>query len=804
MRLPQTLPDGRPWPRITVVTPSFNQGRFIEETILSVLNQDYPNVEHFIIDGGSIDDTLQVLDRYRDRLALVISESDTGQGNAINKGFRRATGEILTWLNSDDMLAPGALAAVAMAFATNSADLISGICTLHENGQVIGHHLTACPDGPLPLDELLDLEGAWLVGEFFYQPEVFFSRALWERAGSYVEESLYYSLDYDLWVRFAEVGGMLHAVGRPLALYRVHPEQKTYGGKFLAELEACRRAHVARIGRNPTFRRRKAEFSRKLRVALLNDIGERYGAGIAHGRIAEGIRRAGHEVHWAYFGQTGPGVPTQSDSARLRQWLASVKPDLAIVGNLHGAGANPLLMSIVAEVCPTLWILHDFWPITGRCAYTAGCLKYKVGCDHTCPTPDEYPALHPDEIEESWVVKRAVLSAEQAPMLLAYSASAAAFARGAFETTATSQVIAPKIEEFRLGIPVERYRVRGRRECREKLGLPLDRFIILFGAASASDKRKGGEHLFEVLKRFRDLPVTCCVVGMWDDSVVLPGIDIRKLGFVSDPEQLALAYAAADVFVGPSLEETLGQVFIEAAACGTPAVGYPVTGVKDAIRDGVTGRLATGVGADHLEAAILDLYGKPDLRADLGVWGPLFVANEWSIEAGYRHLFVALRRLDILDRFNVPHRIHFSSVQPAKSPPASLRQSPWTPGGGFGDREGPHSQFNQLVPFHWCAGPVSELKLNCQITGRYVFIIEYQNILFPMQELVISIDNEFIGKYTLGCTKAPVTRIFVFTANLTAGEHDIFFEFSRWYEATPAEPRKIALIINNFHYYRLP
>src|SRR5437868_2040569 len=92
--LPQTLPHGKPWPRISIVTPSFQQGEFIEETILSILNQEYPDVEHIIIDGGSKDATVAVLDRYRYHVAYVVSEADRGQSHAINKGMAHATGEI--------------------------------------------------------------------------------------------------------------------------------------------------------------------------------------------------------------------------------------------------------------------------------------------------------------------------------------------------------------------------------------------------------------------------------------------------------------------------------------------------------------------------------------------------------------------------------------------------------------------------------------------------------------------------------------------------------------------------------------
>ncbi|RYD47773.1 MAG: glycosyltransferase, partial [Verrucomicrobiaceae bacterium] len=110
-----SLPEGvTAWPRITVITPSYNQGCFIEETLQSVLNQGYPNLQYIVVDGNSTDETREVLERYRDRLDHLIIESDNGQTEAINKGLRLADGELVAWLNSDDMYAPGTLHIAAL------------------------------------------------------------------------------------------------------------------------------------------------------------------------------------------------------------------------------------------------------------------------------------------------------------------------------------------------------------------------------------------------------------------------------------------------------------------------------------------------------------------------------------------------------------------------------------------------------------------------------------------------------------------------------------------------------------------
>ncbi|HZO84353.1 MAG TPA: glycosyltransferase family 2 protein [Verrucomicrobiae bacterium] len=243
-RLPAKLPSGNSWPKISVVTPSFNQGKFITDTFESVLGQKYPNLEYLVLDGGSTDETRMVLDQYRPRLAYSCSQKDNGQADAINKGFARATGDILAWLNSDDQYATDALMHVAAAFDLfPEADVVVGGCGLVESaGSALSQvHHPKLPIGrvvPLPLARLLDVDNCWLKGHFFYQPEVFWRRRIWEAAGAHVLDDLYYCFDYDLWVRMAQAGAKVIHIPDLLALYRVHPAQKTYGDNlpYLPEL----------------------------------------------------------------------------------------------------------------------------------------------------------------------------------------------------------------------------------------------------------------------------------------------------------------------------------------------------------------------------------------------------------------------------------------------------------------------------------------------------------------------------------------------------------------------------------------
>jgi hypothetical protein len=230
-----SIVGGQPWPKISVVMVSFNQAAFLEEGLRSILEQDYPNLEFIVIDGNSTDGSVDILELWRPRLADLVIESDRGQSDGLNKGFTRATGEILTWVNSDDLLEPGALFRVAQAFAAPGVDMVAGGCRqigISRDKIILNHH-NRLPFGiqiALPLGLLLEMDRFWLTGSFFYQPEVFFSREIWKRSGGRLRTDLNYVLDYDLWVRMAAAGAHILHIPDFLACSRTHDQQKTTVG----------------------------------------------------------------------------------------------------------------------------------------------------------------------------------------------------------------------------------------------------------------------------------------------------------------------------------------------------------------------------------------------------------------------------------------------------------------------------------------------------------------------------------------------------------------------------------------------
>ena len=249
--------------RVSIVTPSFNQARFLEETLQSVERQDYPGIEHIVVDGGSTDGSVDIIRRHGHKLAMWVSEPDNGQADAIRKGFSMATGDVLAWLNSDDMLLPGA---VSVAVRELSRDASRGL--------VYGDRLEIDANGNTVGKVRLPAHRHSMFRRNFTVPQetAFFRRACYDDVGG-VDARLHFAMDFDLWVRLSRVTAMWH-VPRFLGCYRRHDESKSVeaavsdrGRRYAEEAEAVYRRHFGRALPSPavmTFYR----LVRHARVAL--------------------------------------------------------------------------------------------------------------------------------------------------------------------------------------------------------------------------------------------------------------------------------------------------------------------------------------------------------------------------------------------------------------------------------------------------------------------------------------------------------------------------------------------------------
>jgi len=214
---PAPLPGA--WPRITLITPSFMQGQFLEQTIRSVLLQNYPNLEYFILDGGSTDGSRAIIEKYEPWLAGWRCEKDAGQAAAVNEGWARATGDVLAWINSDDWYHPGALAAVAPLFCgAQAADWVGGaVDDCGPDGSFLKRH----PAWPTPLPAALSFHDFG-----YYQPGMFWSRRLVEKVGP-LDIDMHLCFDLEFWTRSLAAGFALQSVTEPIACFRQHPAAKT-------------------------------------------------------------------------------------------------------------------------------------------------------------------------------------------------------------------------------------------------------------------------------------------------------------------------------------------------------------------------------------------------------------------------------------------------------------------------------------------------------------------------------------------------------------------------------------------------
>ncbi len=208
------------FPKISIVTPSFNQGKYIEQTILSILDQNYPNLEYIIIDGGSTDNTIAVIKKYANRITYWVSEKDKGQSDALNKGLAKCTGDIFNWINSDDYLEPGALLKIADAFAQTNSDIVCGYSRIFSESsslEVLRHRT-----------EIFYTTEETLVQQRINQQGMFYKLSVIKSLGG-INNNLHFIMDLELWFRYLCTKGQskMVLIDDLIGHFRIHDDSKT-------------------------------------------------------------------------------------------------------------------------------------------------------------------------------------------------------------------------------------------------------------------------------------------------------------------------------------------------------------------------------------------------------------------------------------------------------------------------------------------------------------------------------------------------------------------------------------------------
>ncbi len=251
------------WPKISIVTPSFNQADYLEATILSILNQNYPNLEYIIIDGGSTDNSVEIIKKYADKLTFWVSEPDNGLYDAVQKGFKQSTGDVMAWLNSDDLYHPNALKTVAEIF--NSFADIQWMTTTPTAFDETGRTVNVTDSLKIKWSKFRFYAGDF---RWIQQESTFWRRSLWQKAGERMAVNLRFAGDFELWLRFFRYE-KLYFISTLTGGFRLRStKQLSFDNMdaYLVEVHDCLKAERVNLSRLDKIKMRLLKLDKLLRL----------------------------------------------------------------------------------------------------------------------------------------------------------------------------------------------------------------------------------------------------------------------------------------------------------------------------------------------------------------------------------------------------------------------------------------------------------------------------------------------------------------------------------------------------------
>lgn len=342
-------------PLVSIITPSYNHAPFLEQTIRSVLAQDYPNIEYIVVDGGSTDGSVEIIKRYEDGIARWVSEPDRGQSHAINKGFRLARGDIVAWLNSDDLYFPDAVSTAVRRFQERpDLGLLYGHCVFVDRDGAFVRYFTEVE----PYDKFRLCN----CSDYIMQPTTFFRRDVLLDVGL-LDESLHFTMDWDLWCRLAKSGCGVHYEPKLIAATRVYPETKTSAGgrTRLDEIKRIVRRHGTAWWPHAWYgyyacevrqflERDRFPFFRRLCLTL-RLLSLTFGAArnivydLRRGKNLYGLRRYTHQL----LKRARLAWPLYGDAREIE---ISFRTDVPLAGTVQLAGAEPVPFRIPGSPRP--------------------------------------------------------------------------------------------------------------------------------------------------------------------------------------------------------------------------------------------------------------------------------------------------------------------------------------------------------------------------------------------------------------------------------------------------------------------